>query len=527
MLIINGNNFDLNKLLKPFAFRIYFMDGLSDVMGGGSNDGGAMDGGGGDGGGGGSSVVTDDTGPGDDGAGDEGGADGQDDGAGDGTEGDQGSDQDRETEGDETDEDEADNLEEDEPSEDDLDKGRKTQDQQRRQAQEKREVDQYNSTARIKGLIKKAPELNDVLKKYPEVSSILHGVFKKEQVYTELFPTIAEARTFREQFPGGITDVNELIAENREVEQLDNAFYVPGPQGNYPGHSQILDNMSKEDPKATEAFLNSIPKQWARLSPESYSKAMRKVVGSTLINRNIPSFVDALISDAKGLDGGDSLTASLTNLKRWVDGFTTEPTETPEQKELATQKADWARQEAERHNTTVTTFQKNFVAQSTQLQRQIVRNHPAIKVVMGAKSIPNAKKAEIVDKVRETVRNVLRNSRPFMNRLMPLYKSQDMQGVLNVQKIAWQHKWLLNRAVRSVLAVETPQLVGAGRNQNVRRTQQNNNNNRTGARPGQRDQQQRRTSTGNGKAFKRDGMWYHPSGERMTSAEVLSGKHLR
>src|SRR5579864_7196592 len=79
-------------------------------------------------------------------------------------------------------------------------------------------------SARLRSIVKQAPELGQVFQKYPKLQEQVEAVFRRESALREIFPTVAEARMMRDQFPNGQADVQALLEDVQEIEQLDKSF---------------------------------------------------------------------------------------------------------------------------------------------------------------------------------------------------------------------------------------------------------------------------------------------------------------
>src|SRR6185437_8819466 len=113
------------------------------------------------------------------------------------------------------------------------------------QDQEEPEVKEFKGavSARLRALTKQAPELQQVFQKYPKIQEQIEATFRREAALREVFPTVAEARQFREHFPNGLQDVNQLLEDQKEVDQLDQSFYGKDREGRYSGHVDLINNL--------------------------------------------------------------------------------------------------------------------------------------------------------------------------------------------------------------------------------------------------------------------------------------------
>jgi hypothetical protein len=127
------------------------------------------------------------------------------------------------------------------------------------------------------------------------------------------------------------------------------------------------------------------------------------------------------------------------------------------------------------------------------------------------KSITPQKRSEIAEKVRVKVEQFLTHSPAFMRKITSAYQSRNMEEAVKIQKQFWGQEWLLNRMIRDVLKVETPNLINANRT-----TVQNRTGNKSPV----------KASADNGKGeptgpFQSNGQWFHKDGRRMTTTEAM------
>jgi hypothetical protein len=387
--------------------------------------------------------------------------------------------------------------------------------------------DKDPETADLKGLVskrlialkKEAPELTAVFQKYPKVQEQVEAAFRRDMAYRELYPTVAEARQMREQFPNGMADVEQLLTDVGEVEQLDKDFYERDPQGQYAGHNKIIQNMFQQDREAAVSLFRTLPKEWSRLDPDSYNDVMGAVVGATLMRAELPEWITELRDAAKAAKQ-DGIATSLDKMLRWATGFQkrkAEPTE--EERRIQTQRADLDRTTAQRKQEDQTRFHQDFVAQSSRLQDSIIRKHPAVTEMLAVKGVTDAKKAEVIAKIRTAIQSHLKNSRAFMSKLRPAYNQGKLKETLDLQKAQWSYPWVLNKFVRQVMAQEMPNLV---RNPGARRSAATAAQ-RQPAKGGQEREQRSNARTA---PYKENGVWHKKDGSRFTTAEILRGLHL-
>lgn len=371
---------------------------------------------------------------------------------------------------------------------------------------------------RLLRLKKEAPELAQVFQKYPKVQEQIEATFRREAALREVFPTVAEARQMREQFPNGLADVQSLHESVKEVETLDKNLYTRDRDGNFPGHTAIVENIFRDDRDAAISLFKTLPKQWAALDRDSYNEVMGKIVSATITGAGVVEHIAEMMDAAKEAKN-DGLAKGLGQLLNWAKSYSKEkPQPSPDEERLRGERATFTREKQERDREEGQKFHNNFVTQSRKLQQDVIKTHPAVKRVMDAKNVTPQKKAEIVEKVRKSIESFLGKSPSFMGKLNPAYKGRNLDETLKVQKAQWSQQWLLNRMVRSVLNDEVPQMVSNNR-EAVRR--------RGGAPPAKSpaNKSADRQETKHTKPYQEGKNWFWPNGTRMSIDDILRGKH--
>jgi hypothetical protein len=322
---------------------------------------------------------------------------------------------------------------------------------------------------------------------------------------------VQELRAFREQFPRGQDDIKEVFAELEEVQNLDKAFETRGTDGRYSGHPQLINEWFNRDRDAATALFRTVPREWARLDPESYNDVMGKIVGATFTQQGIPQYLSRLAKVAEKA-GNTDITEGIQELVSFVEGFTNTRRAEPssDQRRLESERAELQRQRADHNKESAQRFNQSFQSESAKLQKDIVEAHPLLKQLPA--SIKPEKKTDIVNKVLTEIRNHLKDNKTFMRALVPAYNKADLAATQAIQKAAWSQPWLINQYVRKVLDAETPGIV-------------------TGRQPAAQVRRPAAAQTGRpavqGKNYKEGGRWYRPDGSPFTTEEVLRGKHLQ
>ena len=371
---------------------------------------------------------------------------------------------------------------------------------------------------RLLALKKEAPELTAVFQKYPKVQEQVEAAFRRDMAYRELYPTVAEARQMREQFPGGMSDVEQLLSDVKEVETLDQNFYSRDRDGNYAGHRTIIDNLFSDDRDAAVALFRTVPKEWARLDPDSYREVMGQIVGATLARAEIPEVLSEIIEAAKEAKQ-DGLAKQLGKVLNWAAGFLREKSApTAEERRIQADREQLARERQDRHKEDRQSFARNFVRESRKLQMDVIQKHPAIKALEKAPGITPEKRSRIQELVRGRIEKYLAASPSFMRKLRAEHSAGNLKGTLDLQKVQWQYPWILNKFVREVLREETPAMVRQNQRDTGRRRTEPVKTTRQG---GERTREKERTGP-----YQEGGRWFSKEGKPYSTADILRGKHL-
>lgn len=371
---------------------------------------------------------------------------------------------------------------------------------------------------RLVNLKKQAPELAQVFQKYPKVQEQIEAVFRREAALRDVFPTVAEARQMRETFPNGLADVQTLQESVQQLDALDKDFYTHDSDGNYAGHAQLLNNMFTDDREAAVALFKTLPREWARLDRDSYNEVMGQIVGSTLVQKGIPEYIQELQESAKEAKQ-DSLASSLGKLLNWANGYTKEKARpSPEEERLSQDRAKFSRETQQRAQADQQTFARSYVAESKKLQLDIINKHPAMARLATVKTITEGKRAEIAEKIRQKTEKFLGKSPSFMKKLTPAFHGRNLAETIALQKAAWSQQWLLNKMVRDVLRVETPAMVEQNRESARRRA--GTPANKVPVKTGDANKSPKGPRQVGGR-------WYKGDGTPFTTTEIFAGKHLQ
>ena len=363
---------------------------------------------------------------------------------------------------------------------------------------------------RIRSLVKLSPELGKALTN-PKVRDAIEAPLRREAAYRDVFPTVAEAKAMRERFPNGLQDVQALEDDVKEIEGIDNLTYNRDQDGNYSGHSKLIDNIFTSDRNAAVSLFKTLPKEWARLDRDSYNDVMGKIVGATLTGTGSWEQLVELRDHAANTKELNGIVPQLDKILNRLSPFVEERRPDPQQEKFNQERQQWDRQRQETQKVDQQQFDRNFGQENVKLQREVVSQHRLMQKLATVKSITPQKRSEIAEKVRVKVEQFLTHSPAFMRKITSAYQSRNMEEAVKIQKQFWGQEWLLNRMIRDVLKVETPNLINANRT-----TVQNRTGNKSPV----------KASADNGKGeptgpFQSNGQWFHKDGRRMTTTEAM------
>lgn len=370
---------------------------------------------------------------------------------------------------------------------------------------------------RLRSLIKQAPELGQVFKKYPQLQAHVEKVFRQQSAMQDLFPTLAEAREMRTHFPNGIKDVQDLYSQVQELDDLDTSFVRRNDEGVYTDHPKLIQNWFEMDKPAAVALMRQLPKEWAKLDEESYNDVMGKIVGATVTQTGIYDYLVTLSQDQRMT--AEDIQEGIKKVVGKLNGFVHERKPSEDELRLKKDREGIEKERAKDRTERAKAFGTTFTSKSHELQKGIIQNHPMIQKLQQVKSVTPQKKAEIASKIREEIISVLKGSRQFLKSMNEAYNAQNLDTLLNLQKAAWSQRWLLNSAVRRVLRAEVPHLISKSQARGAAAS-----GTRPPVKPAASGEPRSKAPTG---PYQENGRWYKKDGQPFSAVEILAGKHLQ
>ena len=360
--------------------------------------------------------------------------------------------------------------------------------------------------ARLREMVKKAPELNAVLAKYPDLKNSIAAAFKIQAATRELFTNVAEMRELRQALPNGIADIKAMETEIAEVEELDRNTYAKSADGKFPGHAAVVENIHKENPEAFDSLIDAGLRHWSKVNPEAYSNTLSQIIGSTLQSERVFGHLQ-LLSDAAQASGDAKVIELVKPLKDFLDGF--QPGQrrelSPEAKKI---QQDRQALQTERQKDTEAKgakFTDDVKRGFSSLRRKAIEDHRLIKALPA--SINPQKKERMLQDIVGRITEHLKNTPRFMGPMKRAFASMNLDEVLKLEKAAFSQQWLINQYVRKVLEEETPNLVTAKT---------------AGSKTAQPAAPRTSTSKNGSKpAYKVGKNWFHGNGTPMTTSDVI------
>jgi hypothetical protein len=368
-------------------------------------------------------------------------------------------------------------------------------------------------SARLRSFTAKSPELAAALAKDPNLKNALEGTFRRDAAYRELFPTVAEARQFREMLPNGMEDLRELMSTVQEIEQLDGGLDDKGPDGAYIGHPKIIRDIWANSKEAAPALMETALREWPREDRESYNRIMGEVVGASLVASNVPFYMEQLGRAAEA-SKDPNLINLVADLAARLGGFMQDQggrQPTAEEQRLRAQREQFNRERQDNDKRTLGEFNSTLGQQTRQMHSEIIGNHDLIKRLPS--TMPAKDRADLITEIGRRLHTAMNANQAFVRKFNALHAARNGKGCLDLARNVASQPWMLNRFVRQVLMEKNASLVSSRNGAPAQRSTQ----------PAPRVNGQPAKPT---KPYQIGKQWYHADGRRMDAAEVLSGRHL-
>lgn len=132
--------------------------------------------------------------------------------------------------------------------------------------------------------------LKDVFKKHPE----LRESYYREQAYRQEFPTVAEAREYKQLAPT-LDNLKTAVTNSRELEGFDDAYFSANPAD----HQTFFQTLAKQDPAQFAKVAQSIPDALYTIDPTLY----RSVIAEPAVVSSLGNLMQLALQRGLGEHG--------------------------------------------------------------------------------------------------------------------------------------------------------------------------------------------------------------------------------
>lgn len=127
---------------------------------------------------------------------------------------------------------------------------------------------------------KLAAHLDQISKSDPAGAKEIRNALFREGAFRQIWPTLAEARTVRELFPGGAEEAQTAVRAREDLAEFDHLFYSEDPND----QATFITRMRDESPEAFKRFAQSFPQTLHQLDPETFTAIQKGSWQDTLAN---------------------------------------------------------------------------------------------------------------------------------------------------------------------------------------------------------------------------------------------------
>jgi hypothetical protein len=121
--------------------------------------------------------------------------------------------------------------------------------------------------------VRPAPEWLKPLLADPRIGKEAQALWEQHQAYREAFPTVVEARAFKQLFPAGPEEAKQALARAEAVAEFDNAYYSADART----HAQLAANLFAENPRVFQSMLSQAARVLAERDPGSFRQLAEQV----------------------------------------------------------------------------------------------------------------------------------------------------------------------------------------------------------------------------------------------------------
>src|SRR5438128_1805897 len=155
--------------------------------------------------------------------------------------------------------------------------------------------------------------LRAAIKANPELGKTLQSLWDQHQAYRTIFPTVAEARTIKEMFPGGAEEAKTLLADAESIQQVDDSFYYGTPQA----RQDLVSRLYQSDPKALTETVKAAVEMMQTGAPEDYRTMADGIIAREFAEGNVGAHLAAMADAVRG-GKAEELVKLTTDLVEWA-----------------------------------------------------------------------------------------------------------------------------------------------------------------------------------------------------------------
>jgi hypothetical protein len=321
-----------------------------------------------------------------------------------------------------------------------------------------------------RGAVRDAPPVPEWLKPLfadPKVGREVQSLWDRHQAYLDVFPTVAEARAFKELFPGGAEAAKKLLAESEEVAEVDDAYFSADPRV----QSQLAANLYQDDPAAFRSMLSQSARVLAERDPAAYHALSSDILASALQAEQFDQHVE-LMRQARERGDSEALGRLTDQLIKWSQKFgSASPpaagrpatAKDPQQAELARQREQLQREQQEFRASQYGAFQQSANDAVVSQVRQSIEAATAAVLPTG---ISDGAKKRIAEDIFAEVNSTLQGDRGLTRQVAGIlrqwnFDEQTKQQVVNL--IFGRAKALIPTVAKRIVSDWTTSVLSANR----------------------------------------------------------------
>lgn len=135
----------------------------------------------------------------------------------------------------------------------------------------------------------------------------LQSMHDRLLAFQELYPTVADARAFKELIPGGVEELKSLVAKSREVDEMDLQYFSHDVEE----QRNFMQNLYRDDPEAFTTGLQVGLDLIKAQSPQEWEYLTQHFVGKSLEGEKVWDWLEYIHENA--VKSGATDVAQLLN----------------------------------------------------------------------------------------------------------------------------------------------------------------------------------------------------------------------